>query len=62
MLKLAVLKATNEFILVNFDRTKTIADKKYIQCIRRHKDAYFEPSPEHTQWFKECHYEIYHKI
>ena len=54
----AVLKATNEFILVNTEKTKIVAGKKRILCRRRFRDAYFCPSPEEKVWFLQSHFEI----
>jgi len=54
-MEIAILKATNEFILVT-EKTKEVAGEKRYQVVRRFRDCLNDPSPEYREWLKEEHF------
>ena len=59
-MQIAILKATNEFILLT-GKTVKIAGKKRYQIECRHKDAYNAPTPYYKEFVEESQFEVKEK-
>ena len=59
-MKIAILKATNEFIILTGDTVK-VAGKTRYQIERRHRNAYDLPTPYYKEFVTESQFVVWNK-